>query len=261
MQLRTGWSGLTDDDPEAARLRTARFCQLGLLSALLVASAWTVATAPEVGLSFAAASGALIGLLLAQWPLALRRFFQDRCFALYVAGDDAEPPRPAPDGGITALGWLLLASAAVELAGGLAGALSAPLIAVDVDQVRALGGDAAVLAIDRSPWWGVAVSVLALWAALHLVRVTPRRRIAALIYGVAALLNAGLLDVPLARALGHCTTIAEGPGAGTAVYGALLGQTVLDVVLALAAMILTHRAGDPDAVVVRWHGRRTARPS
>src|ERR1700733_1948860 len=76
------------------------FCGGGALLLFVMSSAMSVA-----GLALVCG----VCWMLMAWPLIIRRFFSDRQFADLLAGDGESVHRRAPDAGLTALGWLLIA--------------------------------------------------------------------------------------------------------------------------------------------------------
>jgi hypothetical protein len=244
-ELRCGWSGLRGEggppDVEDMRQRAMRFSYAAVVSGLMAAGAWAAGMTPPIGPLAAVGTGMLVGAFLVMWPLALRRFFQERCFALYLAGDRAEPVRRAPDGGVHALGWLMLAVGGMGLAAAVASALFGPMFQVDLAQVRALGGDAAVAAVDRSPWWSVGASALTVLVAVQLVRGAAHRGWTPMAYALVTLFVAGAVELPRVEALARCVTTEQGAGPGLMLYGVLAARIIVEVVLAVTVMVLTGR--------------------
>ena len=132
-----------------------------------------------------------IGLLLAlmAWPALVRRYVTWRHLA-DVATDTTR--RRAPDAGITALGWLLLASAAMALSQGLAHQLST-WFEVRGDAVGMMTG--AVLSTTDG-WYVIPLGLIQLWAALEVLAVTPRRRVVASAWALLALLAVAIDTAP-----------------------------------------------------------------
>jgi hypothetical protein len=156
---------------------------------------------------FAATIGLGILLALVAWPAIVRRFVQHRHLA-DLAGTRTQ--RRSPDGGVTALGWLLLAGASTTL-----GSYTATVLWEDT-----LGRHTTNLMLQMagtpftrtSAWWALLLGAGQLWAALEVLGVTSRRRIAASLWGLAALVFTSIemgpelskwLDAPLdARLVG-----------------------------------------------------------
>lgn len=163
---------------------------------------------------FGLATGVAVTLALVAWPAIVRRFVTWRHLA-DVAAEHVR--RRSPDAGITALGWLLLAGGAAAL-----GAQLAPLLWGDsfghrtstmmmqMAGMPATGGD--------EPWL-LALAGAQLWAALELLAVTPRRRLVASAWALAALV---------------VTVIEQAPG-----LEALLDAEVRVMALGLVAFALT----------------------
>ena len=118
--------------------------------------------------------------MLLAWPLIVRRFFSDRQFADLLAGDHAPVHRRAPDAGLTWLGWLLIAQAAMT-----ASFLIPQLILGRRRWRRSPAwrrGDSTSCCRSarvgmRSIWWSVGLVALQGWAGYELVRMSPRARI------------------------------------------------------------------------------------
>lgn len=133
---------------------------------------------------FALALGVGVMLALMAWPSIVRRFVSWRQLA-DIAGDVVR--RRSPDAGVTALGWLLLAGAATGLGSYLAGALGEGMGARSATLVTQLAG----MPFDQNgevDWWELPLGLAQLWAALELLAVTPRRRLIASLWAVAAAL-------------------------------------------------------------------------
>ncbi len=110
------------------------------------------------------------------WPRRLTRF--TRQVATEVRSDDISKPLPKPpDGGLTALGYILLWAGCYQLATAVG--------AVFVGSYD--GGTVALLAVV-----GFGQTALMLWAGVELARMTPRWRVAAWAYGgLSIVLNLG----------------------------------------------------------------------
>ena len=137
----------------------------------------------------AAATGVLLALLA--WPALVRRFVDWRRLGDIVDGTTRHRSR---DGGVTAVGWLLLGSAALGLAQGLARALTAMP-----------GGELAVMTggnlAAATAWYALPLAALQLWAALEVLAVSDRRRWVASLWAVLALAVIAVDVVPDAGAL------------------------------------------------------------
>jgi len=243
-----GFRGASGLNFHAASEGTSRYCNFGLLSACLVGAAAFV-----VGFIFGHAAAALLGgvtaaALLFAWPAILRRFYAEKNFAVLLAGDQAARFRRAPDAGLTALGWLLLAAAAVGLAGSLPPAL---LGAEGVKEALGLVGEVAqtdAAASARSPWWTVGVACVQLWAAVELVRMSDRYRTATTLYGVVALAVIAFQSWPLISSAGSLLQTSQGVGPGLLLRHVAVGHAAFGLVVAAVSIVLVNRATVPEAV-------------
>lgn len=156
---------------------------------------------------FAFAMGVGITLALMAWPAIVRRFVQWRHLADVSS---ATVRRRSPDAGITALGWLLLAGAAATLGSYIAASLWEDTIGRrSASMMLTMAGTPFN---HNQAWWALPLGAGQLWAALEVLAVSPRKRIAASLWGAAALVYTTismapdlkrLLDAPLTeRAVG-----------------------------------------------------------
>jgi hypothetical protein len=208
----------------------ARYLSFGVLSSAIVGGALflIIATGMAHAVTFLFLAVAIH--LLLSWPLILRRFFRERNLGQFVA---AEQPR-APDAGLTALGWLLLALGVHQLAAAL------------------IGGDSAAEMAERvrSPWWAVCVAITQVWAGLELVNMTDRYRLAASVYGAFASLVTLYVSWPQLQAMGQLGGTSMGVS-----LGALAGSfevvgwlaMAISLVLPLGAAALANRRVLPEA--------------
>lgn len=122
--------------------------------------------------------GAVFGMLMV-WPLAVRRFVTERRFG--YEGDNAGREQRSTDGGMSSLGWLLLAFGAMTMATALPAALRGA-------GAERIDGVLTMFAADTrgSPWLLVAVAGLQLWAAVELCAASARSRGVAMLYGATA---------------------------------------------------------------------------
>ena len=115
MHTNAGIKSLKGVGAETASDAAAKYYSFGIVSSIIAAAAVLVLMMMTglhpVGLLMV---GLVLGLLLI-WPLTLRRFYTERNFGMFLAGNEAPVHRRAPDGGLTALGWLLLGGAAIAL--------------------------------------------------------------------------------------------------------------------------------------------------
>lgn len=172
--LVAGITGLRNVPLDTAVERVSQYANLGLVSAFVTAGVLLIMVM-SASVGFVGVLGvAVMGWLLAIWPTALRRFFAERQFANLLAGDAAPIHRRAPDAGLTALGWLLLAigammvSFAIVAIGGASGYVGDDLVSRTIGPL--LWGGA---------WQTALVGLLQLYAGFELVRMTQHHRITA----------------------------------------------------------------------------------
>jgi hypothetical protein len=205
LHVQAGFSGLRETSVDHAVEAANRYANFGVISSFCMGGAlllWVMSAALSVvGL---AVLGCLIWILLA-WPLIVRRFYSDRQFADLLAGDHAPVHRRSPDAGLTWLGWLLIAQAAMT-----ASVLLPELIlgvgdgggghrggAGELTEMMSLIGGAGV----RSIWWSVGLIALQGWAGFELVRMSPVSRTVASVFGVAGVAITTYVNWPLIQAL------------------------------------------------------------
>jgi hypothetical protein len=196
-----------------------------------VLTVWLLVTTFDV---FALATGVAVAVALTAWPAIVRRFVTWRHLA-DVASDTVR--RRSPDAGITALGWLLLAGAAISLGTYAGTALSQDgLGARSAQMVQQMAG---VPFQQDHAWWQVPLALAELWAALELLAVTPRRRVVATVWAAAALVITGLTMAPDLRDLLDLPI--EAAAAGFAAF-------FIGISPAVATLLLVNRAPLPPDV-------------
>jgi len=149
---------------------------------------------------------AMLVWVLLIWPVTIRRFFSDRQFATMV---DGLPGHQNPsDRGLPTLGWLLLAFGVYALATGLGGVLMGDL--GDARAMRSMSrGDNPLGMImglmgsvgGKSPWFGIVVAALQVWAGFELIRLSPRYKLAGMVFGLVASGVALYIYLPLLNGL------------------------------------------------------------
>jgi hypothetical protein len=246
LHVHAGWRGLHETHIDRAVEATNRYADFAVIVSFVASGILLVIMMMEQ----AGVQGVLfisgLAWLLLLWPLALRRFFGERQFADLLAGEAAPVHRRSPDRGLTALGWLLLALGAINLAFSLPSALLPTDDAAGV-LASVLGAEA-----THSPWWDVGVAALQVWAGVELVRMSDQHRVAATVYGVVSAATSIYLALPILRRLDEV-----GSSAFSATGLESLGVAVLAIslVLPLAAVLLTSRAFVP-AARARFRAKR-----
>lgn len=201
-----GVKGTRGIDSDGATESAARYFSFGVISSVVTGGALLILffSTPGVGLHPALLLlGAVAVYLLMAWPVILRRFYSERNFSALLSGADGPSFRRAPDAGMTAVGWLLVALGVLQVAFLLpfvltgSGAVREALFALDPLRT----GAAMAVPADGSSWLTVGVAAVQVWAGFELVRMSDRHRLAATFYGVVASLVALLHSWPAVQAV------------------------------------------------------------
>ncbi len=244
-----GLRGVRGIDSDGASESASRYYSFGLVTSVITGGALLILVMKDGG-THPVALLFVVGVvyLLLTWPLILRRFYTERNFSALLSGADAPNQRRAPDAGMTALGWLLLAVGVFDLASSLPAALSAH---AGLDRVMfwlARFGDSGALdtaGAARSPWWPVGIAMTAVWAGLELVHMTDRHRVAATIYGVVGSVATLYVCWPQLDGLAHAGRIIGFEQALGSIFGFVL--LALGLVLPVATALLANRKLLPTA--------------
>ncbi|HKE17350.1 MAG TPA: hypothetical protein VKB80_20890 [Kofleriaceae bacterium] len=239
-----GVRGTRGIDSDGAIESTSRYYSFGVVSSVIAGGAAFILVIPEAMHPTSLLTVGLVVYVLLCWPLILRRYYTERVFANLLAGADAPSHRRAPDAGMTAVGWLLLA-------------LGVPMLAVALPASLFLGDAWNTLPPDGFPhgsllllvagshstWWWVGVGMAQVWAGLELVHMTDRHRLAPTIYGVIA--TAVTLYVMWPE-LGQMQTLGvQGPTG----FGSLTTIVMIAIILVppIGTLVLANRALLPTA--------------
>jgi hypothetical protein len=243
-----GIKGTRGIDSDGATESASRYYTFGVVSSVIAGGAIFILSIPDgmhpLMLLFI---GVLVYLLLS-WPLILRRFYTERNFAALLSGAEGPSHRRAPDAGMIAVGWLLLALGALQLAGALPAALLGGPDLGHMPLALASGwagsGLADLGAGDRSTWWSVGIGMAQLWAGVELVYMTDRHRLASTIYGVIATLVTVCVMWPQ---LQHMESLlgADWPGSLMRIAGYF--QVALSLVVPIGTIVLANRSLMPAA--------------
>lgn len=246
LQLRAGLSGLRETAPDLAADLASRYAAFGVVSTFWLGGVMLLGAMSQ-GLSvWGMALVAALCWLMMVWPLAVRRFFQDRQFVDLLAGEFAALHRRAPDAGLAGLGWLLLGHAA------LTASLLVPRLIAGPELGDAWWPAALAAGVgDGSPWWSAGVIVLEAWAGTELVRMGAHHRLLAIVYGAAGTLVALTQLGPVARRALELTVL--GPGGERLALS--LPPIAIHLTLPVAAVLLATRSIAP-AARARYRGRR-----
>jgi hypothetical protein len=191
LHVAAGLKGTRGIDSDGATESAARYYSFGVVSSVIAGGALLILV--MMGQGAGAMHPVMLVIvatavyLLLSWPLILRRFYTERNFSALLAGAEGPNYRRAPDAGMTAVGWLLLALGVLQLSFTLPSALFG-----QSDLTQALfsfGGlttDMTEMSGGRSSWWLIGTGMAQVWAGLELIHMTDRHRLAATIYGAVA---------------------------------------------------------------------------
>ncbi len=213
-----------------------RYADFGVIAAMIAGGAMLIAVMMiNADVSALVGVTCLVWMLLA-WPLTVRRFFGERQFADIMAGDDGAPHRRAPDLGLTTLGWFLFATSLVSLSFMLPAIL---LLPSRMGDMGGMGGMSTIMSImspgiDHSPWFGIGIAALELWAAIELIRMGELHRIAATAFGVVATAVNIYMYWPILTHLGSLSR-EGGLGSSTMVLASLAIQLIVPLTTLFAA--------------------------
>ena len=246
LHVQAGFSGLRETSVDQSVERANRYANFGVISSFCMGGAlllWVMSSAMSVA-GLAMISG-LVWILLA-WPLIVRRFYSDRQFADLLAGDHAPVHRRSPDAGLTWLGWLLIAQAAMT-----ASILIPQLIlglgngggghhrggAGDMAEMLSILGGAGGA---RSIWWSVGLIALQGWAGFELVRMSPLSRTIASVFGVGGVAITAYVNWPMIQAL-------KDGGARLGMDAIAFAPLAIALVIPVATLLLVNRKIAPTA--------------
>ena len=185
-----GIKGTRGIDSDGATESASRYYTFGVVSSVIAGGALFILFIPDGMHPIMLLLVGVMVYLLLSWPLILRRFYTERNFAALLSGANGPSHRRAPDAGMTAVGWLLLALGGLQLGVALPSALfggadlTQGLLALATDRHGTNLSDFGVA--DRSSWWSVGTAMAQVWAGVELVHMTDRHRLAATFYGAIA---------------------------------------------------------------------------
>lgn len=244
LHARAGLRGTSGIDSDHASDSAARYYTFGVVSAVVVGAVLLVQVMMQ---RMHPADLMLVGVviyLLMVWPLLLRRFFTERNFSALLGGAHGPSYRRAPDGGLIALGWMLLATGLVLLSVAVWDVLFGSelnLVQWLLTGVATSSDGNPLAATARSPFWLVGVALAQLWAASELIAMSDRYRAAATVYGAIASVVVLYLAWPVLALLEHFGALAGPDGLRLCVQLAWL------LVLPLGTLLLAHRSLTPVA--------------
>jgi hypothetical protein len=250
MHAQAGLKGTSGADADGASEAASRYYSFGVISAVIAGGALMI----ELMMTAMHPAGLLmvatVVYWLLVWPLILRRFFTERNFSVLLAGDEAPVYRRTPDAGLTSLGWLLLAMGVFGLASTLPTALFGASSGGSLDMFSDMFASSSS-AWGRSDWWNVGVSLAQIWAAVELIGMTDRFKIASIAYGAIATVVTIYLYWPMIKMFDQLFSFGGLGGGGlSGGMGSLLPflQIALALVIPIGTVLLIGRAGSHDAV-------------
>jgi hypothetical protein len=241
-----GVLGTRGIDADGATDVASRYYSFGVVSSVIAGGALMVEFMMTTVNPLSLLLVAVVVYWLLVWPLAVRRFYTERNFAMLLGPEEAPPFRRAPDAGLTALGWLLLALGVL----GLADALPRAILGVgpSSEELVAFGGffgNELGSAVGRSPWWLVGVAAVQLWAAVELITMSDRHRLAASVYGLVAALVSVYVYWPLLAGFDQLGAELVGMSYLSSVMQ--YGMLALYLVVPVGTFLLVNRRLTPEA--------------
>lgn len=244
-----GLKGISGADFDECNATAGRYYNYGIVSSICIGVTLFVVvlmTAQSIGAALVL--GGITTPLLLAWPQILKRLYGERNFHVYLAGSEAQTYQRAPDAGLIALGWTLIALGTIGLGFALAEALlGAALTEEELWLIVQTSGQGGLEHATRSPWWSVGVGALELWAGIELVRMSERHKLAAMIYGVVSIAVVMYLVWPAIDGLGGLFEASF--DGSTVVKQSLFLLTSFPLVLAIGTIVLVNRVTVPSAVV------------
>jgi hypothetical protein len=195
--------------------------------------------APGGSVLIAMIFGGFLAWLLVLWPRMVRELVTDRRPEL-VAGAGR-----APDRGLTAVGWLMLALGGTAFATQLVSLATGPVRATTGMFAFMQGGQGSEL----HRWLALLAGTTQVWAGFELVRMTSRARAAAVVFGLVGLSTAIIIHL---EAFEHLDELGLemtrlGTNQGAAMF---LVAVLMSLVLPVTALVLALRRNAPLARVV-----------
>jgi hypothetical protein len=242
VHLRAGVHGATGAGFDAHQARAARYGAVGSSTATGVALLLAGAIAVSTGnLAIVFIAGICAREVLGAWPAILRRLHAERGFDVYLAGDRAPAFRRAPDAGLMALGWLLVALGAP--------ALAQCLVAMPAGAQAAWPVEPGMLSLGDG-WRTLLMAGLQVWAGVALLRASARARRVVAVYAMVAVglaLSSATFALADAFALGVAGTH---DGVQALAMLARLAGAGLELAVPCAALWLVERTALPRAVAL-----------
>lgn len=171
----------------------------------------------------------IMGYFLLAWPLLLRAFFKKR--NLTLLDDENATTGRAPDMGLTALGWILLALGSLNLASSLGSVLflGSPPHSIDMLLLPEVAGS------TYSLWLSVGLATLQTVAGVQLIHMRKLYKIVTTLYASASI--AGILYLSWPLLTNFSKTPLPAPGNSLILYGMLM----ISLAVAVSSLLLVHR--------------------
>jgi hypothetical protein len=174
-----GLSALRGATPLVFSEAVKRYVATGIASVILIGILGFVIIV-QAGSGLMLLQFGIFAVMLGAWPFIMNGFAQRAGGIFYLENDESGGFGPAPDSGLTALGYLLLGSGALGLAQAVGALIAGGNPAAGI--LGGLGGDAA-----PGEWYlAIPTSLLTVWAGVELVRMGERFKVAATLYAVVA---------------------------------------------------------------------------
>lgn len=244
-----GLNGISGASFEECNASAGRYYNFGIVSSICIGvTLFVVILMSAQSMGAALIIGAITTPLLLVWPQILRRLYSERNFHVFLEDSKAQTYQRAPDAGLIALGWTLVAVALFGLSQSLIDALFASgLTDEEMRAVLITAGPDAVEHAGRSEWWSVGVGGLQLWAGVELIRMSQRHKLAAMIYAVVSIGVVLYLVWPAIDSFEQIFSSAF--SGGGAIKDALILVTGFPLILAIGTIVLVNRVTVPSAVV------------
>lgn len=220
LHIQAGMSGLHETSLDRSVERVNRYADFGVTSALCAGGIMMLLVLSQRATVIGIAILCVLCWMMLAWPLIVRAYFADRQIEDLLAGNLEH--RRAPDGGLTNLGWLLLAHAI----------FTATLLTFG----------------EGSP--ASAMCVLEAWTGYELITMSARSRMVATLFGVLGALVSFYVNWPLLEAAQHVRNQRE---------LVMIGPLVLALILPVTTLVLVHRTLSPGARA-RFRPAPTATP-
>jgi hypothetical protein len=248
LHLRAGMKGssatLMAETAEAA----GKYASFGVIASVVSGGVFLIAMVAAMGGRGGGGNGMVMMLMLFMvvmitwvllvWPLTVKRFFGDRQFATMI-DEKAPSQQSSSDRGLPTLGWLLLAFGAYAFASGIGGLLigdggeDGGMRGNPMGEMMGMLGNVG----GKSAWFGIVTAVFQIWAGVELIALSPRFKIAGMVFGGIASAIALYVYLPLMGDLmsGGMAMLSN------PLMGMMFAQVMMALVIPVATFIFVHR--------------------